>query len=247
MQQIRITPRIHALPLLCRRSAAQRSLGEGLGKGGSSSTALPARHAAHPRDDSQPGHHPAPPRGARGCGTGPGVFLCRANPVLASRTSSCTSPPSGAAPRTAATSPLLRASAPAFSASSQRSVAQLSGTSGDRRRESRARYASARPPWGSAAGLRPEPRGQRGAGSGERLVQPAPAAAATLGGLGTPKTAPPLPSSAMQLPPRPRSSLGAATCSHSQGRGWGPPLCHPGRRAHLPGTHPGSSLQAAPT
>ena len=83
--------------------------------------------------------------GAGFVGWGRGEFLCRANPFLASRTSSCTSPPSGAAPRTDATSPLLSASAPAFSASSQRSVAQLSGTSGDERRESRACHAAERP------------------------------------------------------------------------------------------------------
>lgn len=126
-------------------------------------------HAAPGRPDPQPGVSTARPYVTQLPGTSEGLqdragpvgwghreFLCRANPFLASRTSSCTSPPSGAAPRTDATSLLLSASAPAFSASSQRSVAQLSGTSGDERRESRACYTDERHPGSSAAPLGPE-------------------------------------------------------------------------------------------
>lgn len=102
-----------------------------------------------PGGDSQATCHPAPQglRDASSVGQDR-QSLCRANPFLASRMISCTSPPSGAAPHTEVTSSLLSVVAAAFSASSQRSVAQLSGTSGGERRESRARYTSAQPPEG---------------------------------------------------------------------------------------------------
>lgn len=90
-----------------------------------------------PGGDSQATCHPAPQglRDASSVGQDR-QFLCRANPFLASRMVSCTSPPSGAAPHTEVTSSLLSVVAAAFSASSQRSVAQLSGTSGGERKQS---------------------------------------------------------------------------------------------------------------
>lgn len=113
-------------------AAAQRSLEKVLG-----GEEGPRWHSVGPGGDSQATCHPAP----QGLGDASSVgqdrqFLCRANPFLASRMISCTSPPSGAAPHTEVTSSLLSVVAAAFSASSQRSVAQLSGTSGGERKQS---------------------------------------------------------------------------------------------------------------
>lgn len=172
LQQIRFTPKSsHVFPSLGRAKMqlakpARKSpfLGEPDSRLG---------HSEYPRL-SHPSGAPSTHRseglreGADPAGWGCGEFLRRVSPLLASRTSSCTSAPSGAAPRTDVTSPLLSASAPAFSASSQRSVAQLSGMSGDKRRENGAGYTDKRHPRSSVAPRRAE----RCIWSGVGLVQP---------------------------------------------------------------------------